>query len=94
MKLVRNIPWNSFASASDNPDIEVFTGSIAMRLLSGNGLSASVAPIPRDWDCRDDPGHGAHSARGHRAEPPASPGSAIAAVPGGIVNGTADPASA
>jgi hypothetical protein len=68
MKLVRKIPWNSFASASDNPDIEVFTGSTAMRLLSGNGLAAFVAPIPRDWDCRDETGHGACSARGHRAE--------------------------
>ncbi len=68
MKLVRKIPWNSFASASDNPETEVVNGSTAMRLLSGNGLAAFVAPIPRDWDCRDKTGHGAHPARGHRAE--------------------------
>lgn len=84
MKLVRNIPWNSFASASDNPDIEVFTGSIAMQLLSGNGLAACVAPIPRDWDCRDQTGHGAHSARVHRAESLAGQTAVVTAAGGGI----------
>ena len=84
MKLVRNIPWNSFASASDNPENEVFNGSTAMRLLSGNGLAAFVAPIPRDWDCRDKPGHGAHSARGHRAESLAGRAAAVRTA-GGIV---------
>ena len=50
MKLVMKIPWNSFASASVNPETEGPAGVIAIRLLSRNGLAAVVAPIPRDWD--------------------------------------------
>ena len=52
MKLVMKIPWNSFASASVNPVTEGPPGVIAIRLLSETALSAFVAPIPRDWDCR------------------------------------------
>src|SRR5689334_4864798 len=66
MKLVMKIPWNSFASASVSPDIEGPVGFIAMQSFSRNGLAAVVAPVPRDWDHRDETCHGFCSARGRR----------------------------